>query len=80
MRQDGKPSAASGEGRPPGPERRRSEPRKKKPYVERATAHGHSGYGVESVRPHLRDQLKLKALMQPSFLAVEVRGKDEHHQ
>lgn len=36
-------------------------------YVGRASASGHSGYGSESVRPLLRDQLKLKELMVPPF-------------
>lgn len=61
------------------PERRRGL-RQRKDYVERATAAGHSGYGAESVRPHLRDQLKLKALMQTTFPPpAEARGKDDHH-
>jgi hypothetical protein len=46
---------------------RRKGPRKQKDFVTRATALGHSGYGSESVRPHLRDQLKLKELMGPPF-------------
>lgn len=63
-----------------GPERRRSTTRQRKDFVERATARGHSGYGAESVRPHLRDQLKLKALMQPVFPPpAEPRAKDDHH-
>ena len=40
-----------------------SGPRKQRGYVERATADGHSGSGSESVLPHLRDQLRLKALL-----------------
>ena len=82
MRQDGRPKAGGGNDRPANLDRRRNGPRKQKPYVERATARGHSGYGSESVRPHLRDQLKLKALLQPSLLATmpEIRGKDDHHQ
>jgi hypothetical protein len=36
-------------------------------FVERATARGHSGHGAESVRPHLRDQLRLKALLPTPF-------------
>ena len=82
MRQDGKPRAQSGEGRPPGMERRRGGPRKQKAYVERAMARGHSGNGSESVRPHLRDQLKLKALLPQPFPTPEQqpqRHKDEHH-
>lgn len=37
-------------------------------YIERATASGgHSGHGADSVRPHLRDQLKLKSLLPQPF-------------
>jgi hypothetical protein len=39
--------------------------------VERATARGHSGHGADSVRPHLRDQLKLKALLPTPFPTPE---------
>jgi hypothetical protein len=35
--------------------------------VDRALQEGRSGYGVESLRPHLRDQLLLKDLMRPPF-------------
>lgn len=50
-------------------------------FVERATARGHSGHGSESVRPHLRDQLRLKALLPTPFPPPEQQepGKDEHH-
>ena len=49
-------------------------------FVERATMHGHSGHGSESVRPHLRDQLKLKALLPTPFPMPEnEHGKDDHH-
>ncbi|HZY16043.1 MAG TPA: hypothetical protein VFE74_05410 [Ramlibacter sp.] len=48
-------------------------------YIERATARGHSGHGVESVRPHLRDQLRLKALMATPFSPEPDYDKDEHH-
>ncbi|TWO69511.1 hypothetical protein FN976_19695 [Caenimonas sedimenti] len=82
MRQDGRPTAGGGNDRPGNLDRRRNGPRKQKAFVERATARGHSGYGSESVRPHLRDQLKLKELLQPGLLVImpEPRGKDEHHQ
>ena len=49
-------------------------------FVERATASGYSGYGSESVRPHLRDQLQLKSLMPQPFPTPEQEtAKDEHH-
>lgn len=51
-------------------------------FVERATATGHSGHGADSVRPHLRDQLKLKSLLPQPFPTPEhapETGKDEHH-
>jgi hypothetical protein len=81
MQDDDKPKEPKQPERPSAgsPDRRRG-PRQRKDFVERATARGHSGYGVESVRPHLRDQLKLKALMQPTFPPpAEARGKDDHH-
>jgi len=58
-------------------------PGKQRGFVERAIARGHSGHGSESVRPHLRDQLELKALMPQPYPApneFERGGKDEHHQ
>lgn len=80
---DGKPNnTGDPEGRRPGSAaaRRGSGPKKQRGFIERATAHGHSGHGAESVRPHLRDQLKLKALLATPFqLPGETPGKDEHH-
>lgn len=61
---------------------RGSGPRRQRDYVQRATSKGHSGHGSDSVLPHLRDQLKLKALL-PSpypFPEREIRSKDDHHQ
>ncbi len=84
MPRDGKPNTPSGDAdarRAPLPERRRSSPRKQKGFVERATASGHSGYGSDSVRPHLRDQLRLKNLLPHPYPIHEVGpGKDDHHQ
>lgn len=81
---DGKPNNAS---EPPGRRsasagRRGNGPGRQRGFVERATAQGHSGHGADSVRPHLRDQLKLKSLLAPSFPASEQHpdpGKDDHH-
>jgi hypothetical protein len=66
---DGKPNNA---GDPDGPRlasagRKGSTPARQRGFVERAIAKGHSGHGAESVRPHLRDQLKLKSLMPQPF-------------
>jgi hypothetical protein len=79
---DGKPNYAS---EPDTDRRRVSAGRKagvarKRGFVERATAEGHSGHGAESVRPHLRDQLRLKSLLpQPYPTPEQENGKDEHH-
>ena len=61
--------------------RRSGGPVRQRGFVERASARGHSGHGSESVRPHLRDQLKLKALLPTPFPTPEDQPfKDEHHQ
>lgn len=68
--------------RPASAGRRGGGPNRQRGFVERATARGHSGHGAESVRPHLRDQLKLKALLPQPFPTPEqepLAGKDEHH-
>jgi hypothetical protein len=63
-------------------DRKGSGPRKQRDFVLRATAQGHSGNGSESVRPHLRDQLRLKALLSPANSPSEqpLAMKDGHHQ
>jgi hypothetical protein len=63
-------------------DRKDGSPRRQRGYVERATAQGHSGRGSASVLPHLRDQLRLKALLPSPFPMPEDEGvgKDEHHQ
>ena len=78
---DGKPSDASDpEGRRSQGGRRGSGAGKQKGFVERATARGHSGHGADSVRPHLRDQLRLKALLPSPFPIPDTQpSKDEHH-
>jgi hypothetical protein len=78
---DGKPiNAGDPEGRRPQAGRRGNGQGKQRGFVERATARGHSGHGAESVRPHLRDQLRLKALMSTPFQTPEIQpSKDEHH-
>ena len=79
---DGKPNEErDAEGRPP-TQRKASGPRTQRTYIERATARGHSGYGSESVRPHLRDQLRLKALLPSAYPTPDQQppyGKDDHH-
>lgn len=80
---DGKPnSAGEPDARRAAPAGRKAGPAKKqRGFVERATAATHSGHGADSVRPHLRDQLRLKALMQQPYSMPEVPhpGKDDHH-
>ena len=82
---DGKPNYAA-EPDSPGYRRTASSGRKvggparQRGFVERATAQGHSGHGAESVRPHLRDQLRLKSLLpQPYPTPEQENAKDEHH-
>ena len=48
-------------------DRKGGRPRKQRDYISRATANGHSGSGSDSVLPHLRDQLRLKALLPTPF-------------
>jgi hypothetical protein len=71
---DGRRSASAG--------RKGSGPSRQRGFVERAMAkNGHSGHGAESVRPHLRDQLRLKSLLPQPFPTPEqqpLAGKDEH--
>jgi hypothetical protein len=78
---DGKPNISSEpDGRRGG--NWRGGPKRQRGFVERATATGHSGHGSESVRPHLRDQLKLKALMPQPFPTPPEAGKasnDDYH-
>jgi hypothetical protein len=78
---DGKPiNAGEPEGRRSQAGRRAGGQGKQRGFVERATARGHSGHGADSVRPHLRDQLRLKALLATPFPTAEVQpAKDEHH-
>lgn len=65
---DGKPNnAGEPESRRASSGRRGGGPARQRGFVERATAKGHSGHGAESVRPHLRDQLKLKSLLPQPF-------------
>jgi hypothetical protein len=80
---DGNPNhAGDPDGRRAAPGRRSPSAAGQRGFVERATAQGHSGHGAESVRPHLRDQLKLKALMPLPFPTPEQQKqptKDDHH-
>jgi hypothetical protein len=81
MKRDNKPSDNRETPQRRASDRRGSSPRKQRGFVERATALGHSGHGSDSVLPHLRDQLKLKALMPSPYPMPEPQrpGKDEHH-
>ena len=56
-------------------------PARQRGFVTRATAKGHSGHGAESVRPHLRDQLRLKSLLPQPYPTPEQEHatKDDHH-
>lgn len=78
---DGKPTDASEpDGRRSAAAGRRGGGSVKRGFVERATARGHSGHGADSVRPHLRDQLKLKSLLPTPYPTPDMElGKDEHH-
>lgn len=82
MKRDGKPSNEREEEGRRSAARRGGAPPRQRGFVERATAKGHSGHGSESVRPHLRDQLRLKALMPSPFPVPEQqrRGKGERHE
>ena len=70
---DGRRTASAG--------RKGSGQKRQRGFVERATAAmGHSGHGSESVRPYLRDQLRLKSLLPQPFPTPEQESpKDEQH-
>jgi len=76
---DGKPSnAGEPQGWRPASAGRKGGPARQRGFVERATASGHSGHGSESVRPHLRDQLRLKSLLPQPYPTPEPEGpKDD---
>jgi len=78
---DGKPNPREPEGRRPASAGRKGVGLgRQRGFVERATAMGHSGHGSESVRPHLRDQLRLKSLLPQPFPTPESESpKDDHH-
>jgi len=82
MKRDGKPNDERDPPQRRAADRRGGSPRRQRGFVERATAkQGHSGHGSDSVLPHLRDQLRLKALMASPFPVPEQQqqhpGKDE---
>ena len=68
---DGRPNLEREPPRRRASDRKGSGPRKQRDYVSRATASGHSGRGSDSVLPHLRDQLRLKALLPRPFPVPE---------
>lgn len=80
---DGKPdNQGEPQGRRPGSAGRKGPAAKRqRGFVERATASsGHSGHGADSVRPYLRDQLRLKSLLPQPFPTPEPENvKDDHH-
>jgi len=43
----------------------------------RGSKRGRSGHGVESIRPHLRAQLKMQDLLRPSFPPPEEQDRDD---
>jgi hypothetical protein len=56
------------------PERKRSAPGSERPGLREARAaawavprRGRSGYGLESIRPHLRAQIEQQKLLRPTF-------------
>ena len=79
---DGRPNIEREAPRRRASDRKGSGPRKQRDFVLRATAQGHSGIGSASVLPHLRDQLRLKALLPTPFPLSDqqLAGKDEIHQ
>jgi hypothetical protein len=81
MKRDGKPNDERDESRRTSV-RRSGGPGRQRSYIERATSRGHSGEGSDSVRPHLRDQLRLKQLLPQPYPTVDMQypAKDEHHQ
>ncbi|MDB5751499.1 MAG: hypothetical protein JWP65_1920 [Ramlibacter sp.] len=81
MTRDNKPNDERGPPQRRASDRCGSVPRRQRGYVQRAIAGGHSGHGSDSVLPHLRDQLKLKALLPSKHPVPELLrpGKDEHH-
>jgi len=68
---DGRPNTERDPPRRRASDRKGGGPRKQRDFVSRATASGHSGRGSESVLPHLRDQLRLKALLPTPFPVPE---------
>jgi hypothetical protein len=81
MKRDGQPNDEREVERRRQNGRRGSSPPRRRGFVERATADGHSGYGSESVRPHLRDQLRLKALLAAPFPPAGARpGHGDRHE
>ncbi len=61
----------------PGRQRSTEEPARPEGAPSRSPRQGRSGYGVESLRPHLHDQLALKDLLRPSMTLPGPRRKPE---
>ncbi|RYY94509.1 MAG: hypothetical protein EOO24_24615 [Comamonadaceae bacterium] len=81
MKRDGQPRDERDPPQRRASDRRGAAPRRQRGFVERATAQGHSGHGSDSVLPHLRDQLKLKALMPSPYPVPEQQqhpARDDH--
>lgn len=79
MKRDGKPNDERDPPQRRAADRRGGSPRRQRGFVERATAkQGHSGHGSDSVLPHLRDQLRLKALMPSPFPVPEQQPQQQH--
>lgn len=65
---------------PPDPENKRSSgnstPRAQRGALYWGPRRGRSGYGTESIRPHLRAQLEQQKLMRPTFPPEEPEDTD----
>ena len=76
---DGKPTATEDPRRRPGGARRgpMKRARTASDHAGAQDLDGHSGHGADSVRPYLREQLRMKALLPVPFPMPETQGRDE---